>query len=243
MIHIALCDDQVKITTYIEGMTLELSRLKSIDVGIDVFFDGTTLNRHIELGSRYDLIFLDIEMKIMNGVETAKRIRAVDSDVLLIYVSSHENYWKDLFEVEPFRFISKPINKKEFAECFYKACEKLKRSHVFFEFKYNRELIKIKINDIVYFESYKRTIYLYTNSGETYKFYGKLTAVEQAIQEKNATFLRIHQSDLVNYRYIKKVGVDSVVLYDGNELLISAKRQKEIKKKYCDLVGGDILDR
>jgi len=242
MIKIALCDDQMKTTSYIEEMVLDLSKRKSIDVEVDVFFDGQSLVKNIRFGDVYDLIYLDIEMKIMNGVETAKKIREFDGDVILIYVSGHENYWKDLFEVEPFRFISKPIDELEFANYFYKACEKVQSMNVFFEFKYNREFLKVKINDIIYFESCKRTIYIFTNKGEEFKFYGKLNEVETTLREKNSHFLRIHQSNLVNYKFVKKIGTDFVILSDDTQLIISGERQKEIRKKYCDLIGDDISE-
>lgn len=242
MIRIALCDDQLKVTSYIESLIMKLSEQNAIEVEVDVFFDGFSLIKKIDVGDLYDLIYLDIEMKVMNGVETAQKIRKMDQDVLLIYVSGYDNYWKDLFEVEPFRFISKPIDTKEFADFFLKAYEKIKGMDIFFEFKYNREYIKVKISDIMYFESCKRTIFIYTNGDENYKFYGKLNEVEGIVRNKNVPFLRIHQSNLVNYRYIRKIGTDYIVLSNDKELLISSERQKEIKKKYCELIGGEAIE-
>lgn len=242
MIRIALCDDQPEMTSLIENLIIECSDQKSIDVEIEVFFSGTTLLKHIGDGDCYDLIYLDIEMKVLDGVETAKQIREKDKDVLLIYVSGYESYWKDLFQVEPFRFINKPVDKDEFAEFFYKACERIKGLRVFFDFKYNREIIKVKISDIIYFESCKRAVHIFTNQGESYKFYGKLNEVEEIVRQKNYSFLRIHQSNLVNYRYIKRIGSDVVVLTDDTQLLISGDRQKEVRKKYCNLIGGEFID-
>ena len=87
-----------------------------IDRYIEIFYDGASLERIYEKGDRFDIIYLDIEMSGKNGIEAAKSIRRLDRDVLLIYVSSYETYFMQLFEVEPFRFIKKPIKETEFEE-------------------------------------------------------------------------------------------------------------------------------
>lgn len=241
MIRVALCDDEKVITSKVESYLLEIQMSHGIEMSIDVFFDGSTLSSHISRGSEYDLIYLDIEMEKMNGVDAARWIREIDKLVLLIYISSHEIYLKELFEVEPFRFLGKPINKEEFEHVFLKAYEKISSNNQYFEFKYNREIRKIPIKDIQFFESDKRVIYIYTND-EMEKFYGKLNDVEKKLKSSKVTFLRIHRSYLVNYNYVKKIGVNSIEMLDGTVHEISIEQQKKLRQKYCMLIGGDISD-
>lgn len=125
MLRIAICDDDKILVTQIEEMLNRYLDKKMIDRYIEIFYDGASLERIYEKGDRFDIIYLDIEMSGKNGIEAAKSIRRLDRDVLLIYVSSYETYFMQLFEVEPFRFIKKPIKETEFEEVIDFAYERI----------------------------------------------------------------------------------------------------------------------
>ncbi|MDE5781296.1 MAG: response regulator, partial [Lachnospiraceae bacterium] len=113
MLQIGVCDDDVQFTSKIEKMIIDIGHQKGILVEIDVFFDGSTLLEHIQKNDvRYDLLFLDIEMQDMNGLEVAKRIRKFDDLVYLIYITAHKNYAVEAYDVHPFQFILKPIKEE-----------------------------------------------------------------------------------------------------------------------------------
>lgn len=95
--------------------------------------------------NRYDIIFLDIEMKKVNGIETAKEIRCIDKNVIIIYVSGFEAYAIDTFEVNPFRFIVKPVQKKEFEKVFTSAVNIATLEDVYFQYKYGKAFIKKRL--------------------------------------------------------------------------------------------------
>ena len=78
---------------------------------------------------------------------------------------------------------------------------------------------------------------------ENGKFYGKLNMLEKKLENGKISFLRIHQSYLVNYRFIKEISFYKVVLYNGMELQISEDRQKSVREKYNVLIGGEVFDR
>ncbi len=242
MIRVAICDDEIMITSKIEEMLLQISKDNKIEVDIDVFFDGETLEKSINQEQRFDLIYLDIEMKNVDGIEAAKNIRKIDRNVIIIYISNYESYLKELFEVEAFRFISKPIDKAIFENYFLKAYERLCSFASYYEFQYKRELYKILLGDIVYFESKGRAINIILADGRTEKFNGKLNEVEQELRNSKIGFLRIHQSYLISYHFIKSMAKTHVKLSDDLVLQISEDRQKDIRKQYCKLLGGEISD-
>ena len=125
MLRIAVCDDDLKFTGDFETLVLQESRNMGIRVETDVFSDGDTLVKSILSGERYNLIFLDIEMKQVDGISAARCIREIDRSVLLIYISGYDQYLKELFEVEPFRFLSKPVNDNKFCRYFREACQRM----------------------------------------------------------------------------------------------------------------------
>lgn len=238
MLNIAICDDDIYLTGKIEKMILSLGRRKGIRLEVEVYSDGFDLINDVRRGERFDLIYLDIEMKNVNGVEAAREIRKIDVATLLVYITNHESYAKELFQMRTFEFIVKPIEEKVFESVFMRAYEEITSCDFYFEYRYDRIYCKVPVGDIKYFRSRKRTIYIVT-SKETYTYYGKLNEIEKHFMDTKADFWRIHQSYLVNNRYIQKVCYDKVVLTDGKTLSISGVRHKEISERYRNRLEGE----
>ncbi len=241
MLRIAICDDDSKFTGEIEALVFQESQKLGIRVETEVFSDGQTLLKSIQDGEHYQLIFIDIEMKQVDGITAARHIREIDRTVLLIYVSGYDKYLKELFEVEPFRFLSKPLNPVQFARYFKESCKRVNETEVFYQFTFNKEIRKVSVRDIVYFESSNRIVYIHLKDGSDEHFYGKLNNVEKELATSRQYFLRIHQSFLVNYDHVKKMNfVNITISYMGKEmeLKISEDRQKEVRQQLCKIAGG-----
>lgn len=239
MIKIAICDNDIALTSLIERLLYKVAQKMSIAIDVDIFFDGITLRKSMEQENSYDLIYLDIEMEKLDGIETARQIREKDYMVLIIYVSSYEEYLKELFEVEPFRFLSKPIDEKLFYKYFQSAYERIEKEQEYFEVKFKNEIVHVPIKNIVYFESEKRYVHVITDN-KKYTLYGKLKEIESQMKNRKFIFIRIHQSYLVNYKYIKRINLLSVILHNGMELRISEDRVKEVRKKFCEIAKGNM---
>lgn len=235
MINIAVCDGSRTITNHLENLIASASQNLSINVNCNVFSDSVSLLKNIRIGNMYDLIFLDTEMPGMNGIETAKVLRTMGLSVLIIYMSSHENHIKDLIATEPIYFLSKPIEVSEFAYAFAFAVKRLTEKPHDFTFMYKKEYFKLPLNDIQYFESSNRLIYIHTSNNSAV-FYGKLNDIEDKLALTERHFLRVHQSYLVNFDYIYTLNYQNVILLDGQTLPISHEKRKtaiEQFKKLC----------
>lgn len=231
MIKIAVCDNEYQMAVEIEQWITTISNRNFIEVDTDVFSDGEELVHEIEEINNYDIIFLDIEMKNLDGINTAKRIRKIDKNVVIIYVSGYEAYAIETFEVNPFRFIVKPVNQEIFEKIYLAAVERVTLDDVFFQYKYGKSFYKERVEDIIYFESSRRIINIVTVHGK-FKFYGKLNEVQERISSAKTTFLRIHQSYLVNCKYINRFSYDFVEMRNGVRLSISEEKQKNISGLY-----------
>lgn len=197
MINVGICDDDLIFATKIETMLIKISKSQLIEMNIEVYSDGCELWNDIQNRNTFDLLYLDIEMLQVNGIDVARKIREKDMDVIIIYISSYENYFIQLFEVEPFRFIKKPVDEKIFYDYFNKAYNRILGSDLYFEYKFNKVLYKIMLKDVLYFESSGRLIKI-KGKDENGKFYGKLNMLEKKLENGKISFLRIHQSYLVN---------------------------------------------
>lgn len=238
MLYVAICDDNLQISRQIEQYLLEISRSRGIGITIELFEDGLALETEIMEGTRYDMIYLDIQMKYKDGIETAQAIRQIDKTVILIYVSSFISYAIQTFAVRPFRFIVKPINQRLFQQYFLAAYEEIIESHTYFEYDWNKVRYRIPVKDIVYFESKLRVveIVLPQERKQTYK---KLDIIEKQLQKTKITFLRIHKSYLINMLYVEAIRYDEVMMKGGEVLQISKNRRKEISFQYCNLTEDE----
>lgn len=234
MIRIAICDDEKLITTRIEELVLAVCVKRGVRVMTDSFYSGSSLMEYIGMGNEYDIIYLDIEMPRMDGIEFAKKLRAENSEVMLVYISAHTEYAIQLFDVDTFRFIKKPIDEKEFEDVFNKAYDRMISSNRFYSYFYNKNIYKVRLKSILYFESRGRTIHIVTKNGSEV-FYGKLDDVEEKLGNEKIHFLRIHKSFLVSMEYVEKISYDRVYLKNGEELRISEERQKLIQKQYLNM--------
>ncbi len=241
MLRIAICDDDSKFIRKLETLVLQESQKLGIRADTDVFSDGKTLLKSFQNGDHYELIFIDIEMEQVDGITAARRIREIDRTVLLVYVSGYDKYLKELFEVEPFRFLSKPLNHAQFDRYFKEACKRINETEVFYQFTFNKEIRKRSVKYIVYFESNNRIVYIHLKDGTNEYFYGKLNNVEKELAASRQYFLRIHQSFLVNYDYIIKMNFFNITINYARkkmELKISEDRQKEVRRQLCKIAGG-----
>lgn len=234
MLNIAICDDDVPTAGEMEMMLKKISRQNYVDTDIEVFCSGNNLADSIMKGSCFDIIYLDIVMNEENGISTAKKIRGYDKNVLIIFVTCHERFMKESFTVRPFQFLSKPVSEKQMETCLMAANEDIRNGDFYFRYSYNRMNHKILIRNILYFESCRRKVYIVTEKGNS-ELYGKINEIENRIKAYKETFLRVHNSFLVNYRHIVKLSHDYVVMDNGKRISISESRRKIISKQYCSL--------
>lgn len=181
-------------------------------------------------------------MSSMDGIEAAHYIRQTDPEVIIIFISGYDNYYLQLFEVEPFRFIKKPINEIKFQEIFYKAYEKNIRNPIFFYYKYKKMIHKVLIKEILYFESKGRTVSIILSNCQNKVFYGKLDNVEKTLSDIKVPFLRIHKSYYVNFMHVRQMNFSKVILNNSTVLTISEERQKYVRERYMEILGEQFND-
>lgn len=145
------------------------------------------------------------------------------------------------FEVRPFQFLVKPVTDKIMEKCFKSVYEDINSEDFYFRYSYQRMNHKVPIKDILYFESNKRKIFIVTEQ-EILELYGKLNEIEETLKTCKISFLRVHQSFLVNYKHISGQSYDSVVMDNGQKISISEDRRKIISEQYCSMEDTFYVD-
>lgn len=236
MIKVAICDSDKAMVARLEELVMISCGKRKVVGYTDTFESTASLMEHIKKGNEYDVIYLDIVMPQteMNGIEFARKLREENTEVLLIYVSEHVECAVQLFDVDTFRFLKKPVNQLEFERVFNQAYSRFITNSRFFSYSYNKNIHKIRLQSILYFESKGRVIHIITTWGKE-EFYGKLDDVEERVKSEKIQFLRIHKSYLVSLEHVEKIGLDKVCLKNGEVLRISEERQKMIQKRDFDI--------
>lgn len=228
MFRIAICDDERSICTEIENIIFKHALEKHLRIEIEIFESGESLCEAIEQGAFFHLIFLDIELVKINGIDVCDKIRNDygNESVKVVYISSHPGYAMQLFDGRPLNFLQKPLESEKIITNFDKAVSLWEKDIIVFEFTSGRATKWIKVKDILYFESEDKKIIIHSNEGNEI-FYSKLSEVAKKVVD--AGFLWIHKSFLVNYNYIKGITYENIELLDGSILPISKTFRADIR--------------
>lgn len=228
MIYIAICDDDRAICSQIETVLLNYAGKVCRKLNIEVFYSGEDLLMDIEKGSHYDLIYLDIELTGMNGVDVGWQFRNVFRNYRteIVYISGKDGYDRQLFDVQPLHFIAKPIDPSIVIADLELALERHKHLSGFFQYKKGFDTCRVPIQEIVYFESRNREVRMVTVWGEA-QFYRTLGDV--AAELAYHPFVQIHRSYLINYNHASVLRYAEVIMSNGDILPISKTKRKEFR--------------
>lgn len=229
MYNIGICDDGKNICTSIENMILKYAQKKNIQVDTNVWYTGESLRNYLASGGYLDILFLDIELFKMTGIEVGNYIRnQLDNMGLqIVYISGKASYAQQLFKTQPLDFLVKPIEQEQIHEVMDMALKIVKKRNERFEFQQGKNYYYIPMGDIVYFGSERRKVKVVTMKA-AYEFYGKLKEVAKCLSED---FIMIHQSYVINKEYVFRYTYETVELIDGTILTISLTNRKLVRDK------------
>lgn len=239
--RIAICDDDEPIVTSLHQRVENLMIKWSINAKIYDFLDGEDMLYEIETTGIFDIIFLDIEIGKMNGIDIATELREKHFIFNLIFISQYDNYYRAAFEVQPFWFLDKPFLEEKLELALRKVVDRELNKDETFDFSFSKIYYRISIDDIIYIESFKRQLLVHCVDNNIYKCYNKLNIIEDAFDSMNRNFIRINRSLLVNQIYIKKYCFDKVVMKNKEELLISASRREVVRDIYVGTMERKVL--
>lgn len=237
MLRVAICDDNNADLQILYNYLTEFGN--TVPVEITTYHDGSELAEDYKEKNTFDLVILDMMMERLNGIDTARCIREVDEDVILLIVTATVEYAIEGYTVNASRYIVKPIEKNEFFRTLHNIFTLLeKRKEAVFSFPSINGYTRIDMDDIYYFESDLRVIHVISKLG-TYTYTGKISEVEA--QTKEHGFIRIHKSFISNMHHIHNIYKESVTMDNSDVLPLSKHKHKEVQKQFLSFVEGEII--
>ena len=233
VVKIAVCDDEKIICESLYKILMQISDDMGKKFEIDCFTSGEELCDELK-SQTYKLIFLDIELPLMSGLEVGRYIRETlqDETMQIAFISSRQEYAMQLFEIRPINFLVKPISYAQTIKIIDKYFKINRIETGTLRFKKGHELLNVPCFDILYLYSSGRKIHIIAQK-ENYSFYGSLADIYSEI--KNNGFMYVHKSYIVNYRYVKKYEYEKILMVNGYEIPISQSRRKAVRSKFLTI--------
>ena len=229
MVRIIICDDNRK---FLNRLCTDMeSALDALNAKAKVYPYTQMESIPDSILNGCDIAFLDIDFegKRYNGIDIARKIRAVRKDAVIIFVTNYIEYAPEGYEVNAFRYVLKSDIQKKLPVYLPEALAQLQSCGETMTIQINSEWFDIPLAEIRYIESQKHTVIVHTPRKD-YAYYSSLTTLEEQLESKG--FLRIHKSYLVNMSHLKRYQSQGAVLIDGTCLRVSEKSYSMQKKKY-----------
>lgn len=226
--RIAICDDEEQTAKMITGNLEKGANRCGVEIAIRFFRSGREyLNHMIEKWE--DIVILDIDMPVMNGLEVAREIRKQNEDIILIFLSAHSEYVFQSFEVQPFRFIRKDMMEIELflgLRAAVSVVEARKKRYMHLTGGDGEEVVAAA--DIIYAELWKRRLHFHLSDGRDLSV--KMTVRELCERLEGDSFTLLHSGLMVNIAYIRSYTKLDVTLTNNEKLPIARTRADEVKK-------------
>ena len=238
MLHVAICGDECAFVDHLTGLLNQYAAETGEYIKVTAYYDG------MELIEKYDpsidLIFLDIQMRLISGLQAAKCIRQKDEEVGIIFLTTLAQYGLEGYKYQATNYILKPIQYirlKDEIKQFLKRHRKERDPFIVISNDTGR--YKVLLNSLSYVETFGRKLLVHAQQGDIV-CHKSMKEMENTLRNKG--FARCHTSCLVNLQYVKKANGKElqVRLITGETIPISQPKRKEFMEKLADYWGDTI---
>lgn len=237
---IVICDDSKSDALAAKEVIKQTLHGLHIKAEFDYYSNATDIERKLIIKKEpLDILILDIDMPEISGIELAERLRANNLKLIIIFLSNHEEYVFKAIEFQPFRYIRKIKLKAEMPLAIKAAARSI-------ELQRDKQIvlntddgeIRVMISEIIYFETERRKIAIHLQNGGKLLVNKTISQIQEEIS--NEKFIMIHRSCIVNANYISNMKDSIIYLKNGEQLLASRRKFKDIKQQVLILWGESI---
>ncbi len=236
MIEIALVEDEDIYIDTIKEFVNKYCEERSEEIHLSIFHDGMEFLD--EYNGTFDIVFLDIMMKFLDGMTTAEKIRQIDKEIIIFFITNSTQYAIRGYAVDAMDYILKPVSYFSFSQKLDKAISRIKQNeNQFITLVYKNMIKKIQVSEIYYIESQGHLQTFYTKNGN-FTIRDKIENIEEKLNGMH--FFRSNKGCLVNMNHVQGVE-DSCCLINGNRLIISRNKKKAFMDELTQYLSDKIV--
>lgn len=232
---IAICDDEVNFQKVLREKLEEYYGI--LEVEVEVFFSGMDfMDRFMNHPLEYQMIFMDIEMPGMDGIDTSKQIRKINQSIPIIFLTSHTEMAMEGYEVDAFRFLDKPLRMERLVKTL-RDFDSLRLLDSKIELQVGEITLLVNWMEIQYVQSENVYINVYIKNTR-YLIRKKLSDIEEEMPKQ--MFYKPHRSYLINLGFVKSFDGKKIMMKNGYEIPLSREKKNEFKTvmmKYLRILG------
>ncbi|CEN31385.1 LytR/AlgR family response regulator transcription factor [Paraclostridium sordellii] len=232
-LNIVICEDDFLHRSILKEFLVSILDEELLEYVLIEYSSGEDLISNYD---KVDLLFLDIQMNELSGMEVARKIREFDSKVEILFTTSVEQYVFEAYEVKAYRYLVKPIEYEELKKQVKLCISDYLSKNSIISIDSNKATVKIPIGEILYAEVMKKEVTIYTES-KVYTIETRMKRVEEKLF--NYGFFRCHHSYLVNLNKVSEIR-DKTIFINDEEIPVSRMRYKSLKIKLVNLLGDSL---
>ncbi len=227
--RVAVCDDEKFFHKEIANLLNKYHEMRRIDVFVDYYENGEDLLRSVQ---DYDVILMDFQMNEMNGIETAKKLRTVNPDGIIIFISAYPAAALDAYEVSAFRFLQKPVDEVKLFKAMDDYIKSIDYDNLLL-LNTHDEVYKLKISEIIYLEG-DRSYTTIRTKNKSFRVHINLKQLE--LKLPSSKFIRCSKSFVVGFEHINNHDSSSIIFDNGEKAIIGAHYAAKFKTEFQNYI-------
>lgn len=233
-INITICDDEYTQIEYLNALVSKWAIKRNIVVYISEYMNAESFLFAYEDNKTLDILLLDIQMKNMDGVELARRIRIENEVVQIIFITGYTDFISEGYEVSALHYLIKPIKEEKLYEVLDKAITRLHKVEKTILINTANEIRRINLNEILYIEAFAHSVKIATNTGAV----ETKIAISEINKMLNYSFIRCHRSYIVGLKHISHITKTDVILDNGLKIPLARRLYKDVNHAFINYYRG-----
>ncbi|MCF0146792.1 MAG: response regulator transcription factor [Clostridium sp.] len=232
---IAICEDQDVQINLLNNHIHNWAKEKDTKISIDTFNSAEEFLFEWSDYNKYDIIFLDVNLSKMSGVELSNIIREKNTKIDIVFVTGLFKYALHGYRVRALQYLIKPIKITDLYYCLDTTLDRINNDEEVSSFvlETSKKVIKLDYNEIYYFVMFSPYIDIHTNS-EKITVRKNISEIEMILP--NEYFVRCHRSYIVNIKHIKSIVKNNIMLENGVNIPISRGKYKEVNETFINYI-------
>ena len=232
--NIVICEDNIEELNIINEYIEQWSKNNNIKVKIDKYQSSESFLFEWTDYNKYDIVFFDIKMKKVSGIELSNLVREKNKVVDIVFVTGMIEYALHGYKVSAMQYLLKPIKQDDIYSCLNKVLERIDstdESSKFMIIKTPKKSMKLNYDEIYYFEMFSPNIVIHTIKEEI-ALRKKISEIEKEL--KSSSFIRCHRSYIVNLKYVKSISKKTIILENEVNIPLSRNKYKEVNDYFIN---------